>query len=185
MYLNFKSIADILFSFIAIVCFLWVMLLVFIIQLLFYKGNPFFFQKRIGLDEKKFVLFKFRTMQNEKILGKFAIFLRKSNLDELPQLFNILIGQMSFVGPRPLLPEYLQKYTSEQRKRHLVKPGLTGLVQVSGANALDWQKRFDLDLQYVESQSFFLDLQILWRTFIKLFSPNKEPILSKKFEGND
>jgi sugar transferase EpsL len=143
-------------------------------------GSPVLFkQKRPGLNEKPFYLYKFRSMTNQcdqkgnflsdKIrLTPAGLFLRKYSLDELPQLINVLKGELSLVGPRPLLMEYLPLYTKDQAKRHLVKPGITGLAQISGRNTLSWEEKFKLDVWYVQNQSFLLDLKILWRTFYKV-----------------
>lgn len=144
-------------------------------------GSPVIFkQKRPGLNEKVFTLYKFRTMTDKKDedgvplsdslrLTKFGKWLRSTSLDELPELWNILKGEMSFVGPRPLLVKYLSLYDEEQKKRHLVKPGITGLAQVKGRNQISWGKRFYLDILYVESMCFVEDLKIVILTFIKVF----------------
>lgn len=144
--------------------------------ILFTMGRPVMFsQNRPGKHRKLFKLFKFRTMLNtqyaegrlcsdEERLTSFGRFLRSSSLDELPELFNVLRGEMSLVGPRPLLPEYLPLYTKEQDKRHCVKPGITGLAQTHGRNNLDWKEKFLLDVWYVKHQSFFLDLKIIFLT---------------------
>lgn len=143
-------------------------------------GSPILFrQKRPGKDEKIFGIYKFRTMTNEKDangnllpddqrlvgIGKF---IRSTSLDELPQLFNVLKGEMSFVGPRPLLIEYLDLYNDEQKRRHDVKPGITGWAQVNGRNAISWEQKFDYDVWYVDNKSFWLDIKILWMTFLKV-----------------
>ena len=149
--------------------------------LIFFKmGSPILFrQKRPGYKEKIFVIYKFRTMTNEKDangnllpddkrlvgIGKF---IRSTSLDELPQLFNVLKGEMSFVGPRPLLEEYLPLYNAKQKRRHDVKPGITGWAQVNGRNAISWEQKFDYDVWYVDNQSFWLDIKILWLTFLKV-----------------
>lgn len=139
-------------------------------------GSPVFFQQiRPGLDETPFKMIKFRTMLDEvddsgqplpdKIrLTKFGKWLRSTSLDELPELWNVLKGDMSLVGPRPLLMEYLPLYSEEQARRHLVKPGITGLAQVNGRNAINWDEKFKLDVWYVDHQSFWLDLKILFLT---------------------
>lgn len=133
-------------------------------------GSPMLFrQTRIGLNGRPFQMVKFRTMRSgpgtdaERItpLGRW---LRDTSLDELPELLNILKGEMSLVGPRPLLPEYLPLYSAEQARRHVARPGITGLAQISGRNGLSWEDRFLLDVQYVERQSFLLDCLIIWRT---------------------
>ena len=132
-------------------------------------------QTRVGLNEKLFTLVKIKTMTDakddqgnllpdEKRLTKLGKFIRKTSLDELPQFINVLKGDMSFVGPRPLLVEYLQYYSVEQQKRHLVKPGITGWAQINGRNAISWEKKFELDVWYVDHRSFLLDLKILWMT---------------------
>lgn len=149
--------------------------------LIFLKmGSPILFrQKRPGYKEKIFGIYKFRTMTNEKDangnllpddkrlvgIGKF---IRSTSLDELPQLFNVLKGDMSFVGPRPLLVEYLPLYNEKQKRRHDVKPGITGWAQVNGRNAISWEQKFDYDVWYVDNQSFWLDIKILWLTFLKV-----------------
>lgn len=143
-------------------------------------GTPILFrQKRPGYKEKIFGIYKFRTMTNEKDadgnllpddqrlvgIGKF---IRSTSLDELPQLFNVLRGEMSFVGPRPLLMEYLDLYNAKQKRRHDVKPGITGWAQVNGRNAISWEQKFEYDVWYVDNQSFWLDMKILWMTFLKV-----------------
>ena len=149
--------------------------------LIFFKmGSPILFrQKRPGYKEKIFGIYKFRTMTNEKDangnllpddkrlvgIGKF---IRSTSLDELPQLFNVLKGEMSFVGPRPLLIEYLDLYNDTQKRRHDIKPGITGWAQVNGRNAISWEQKFDYDVWYVDNQSFWLDIKILWLTFLKV-----------------
>jgi sugar transferase EpsL len=139
-------------------------------------GCPVLFrQRRTGLNGRSFQIWKFRTMVNaeyangeilpdELRLTKFGQFLRQFSIDELPQLFNVLQGNMSLVGPRPLLPRYLPRYTDFQKRRHEVKPGITGWVQVNGRNALTWEQKFKLDVWYVDHWSIWLDIQILWRT---------------------
>lgn len=143
-------------------------------------GSPVIFkQKRPGLNEKIFTLYKFRTMTDEKDengnllpdvvrLTKFGKILRSTSLDELPELFNILKGDMSIVGPRPLLVQYLPLYNDEQKRRHLVRPGLTGLAQVNGRNSISWEEKFDLDVRYVNSVSFLLDCKIILQTIKKV-----------------
>lgn len=139
------------------------------------KGNPFFTQERPGKNEKIFKLIKFRTMSNEKDkegkllpdekrLTKYGKFLRSTSLDELPELINIIFGQLSFVGPRPLLVSYLPYYMEIEHHRHDVTPGLTGLSQVSGRNYVTWEDKFAMDLEYVNNLSFILDLSILFKT---------------------
>ncbi len=144
-------------------------------------GTPVLFsQVRPGLNGKPFRIYKFRTMTDEKDaagnllpdgerLTKFGRFLRSTSLDELPELWNVLKGDMSLVGPRPLLMEYLERYTPEQARRHEVRPGITGWAQVNGRNALSWEDKFKLDVWYVDNRSLWLDIKILWLTFAKVF----------------
>ena len=164
------------------------------------KGNPFFVQKRPGKKEKTFNLIKFRTMNNKRDengnllsdelrLTKYGRLLRSTSLDELPELINIFKGDMSIVGPRPLLVKYLSLYNVEQRRRHNVRPGLTGLAQVSGRNSISWEKRFFLDVEYVNNVTLFNDIRIIFLTIINVI--NKNGISSEtsetmeEFIGND
>lgn len=144
------------------------------------NGNVFFTQKRPGKNEQIFSILKFKTMTDQKDqqgnllpdaerLTHIGKFVRKTSLDELPQLINVLKGEMSMVGPRPLLPEYLFLYNEEQKRRHVVKPGITGWAQVNGRNAISWEDKFKLDVWYVKHQSFCLDLKILFLTVKKVF----------------
>ncbi len=149
---------------------------------LFKTGRPVFFrQERPGLGGKPFYLIKFRTMRqaeacedelstDEQRLSSFGAMLRKYSLDELPQLFNVLKGELSFVGPRPLLMQYLERYTPEQARRHEVKPGITGWAQVNGRNAISWEEKFSLDIWYVDNRSFWLDIKIMRLTLLKVVS---------------
>ncbi|HEU4819216.1 sugar transferase [Janthinobacterium sp.] len=155
-----------------------VVLLALLVRL--FLGAPILFsQIRPGLHGQAFTVYKFRTMTDEKEasgallpddvrLTPFGLFLRRSSLDELPQLFNVLKGDVSLVGPRPLLMEYLPLYTPEQAKRHLVRPGITGWAQVNGRNAISWERKFELDVWYVDNQSFLLDMKILFLTVKKV-----------------
>ena len=165
-----------------------------------YLGSPILFkQLRLGLLTKSFTILKFRTMtleknfsgnllNDEKRMTKIGTFFRKYSLDELPELLNVLKGDMSLVGPRPLLMEYLPLYSKEQMRRHEVKPGITGWAQVNGRNALSWQDKFELDVWYVDNRSFFLDVKILFLTLFKVI--HRESInahgyvTAPKFEGN-
>ncbi|QKT04809.1 sugar transferase [Ectothiorhodospiraceae bacterium 2226] len=154
------------------------LLLILALTVLAILGRPVFFgQERPGLNGGLFTMWKFRTMRetrdaagrllpDEARLTRFGRFLRSSSLDELPELFNVLKGDMSLVGPRPLLPEYLSLYSQEQARRHEVRPGITGWAQVNGRNAVDWDERFRLDVWYVDHASLWLDLKILWRTLV-------------------
>lgn len=170
-----KRWMDFVLSLIAIIC-LSPVLLVTAILVRVKLGSPVLFrQKRPGKDEKIFELYKFRTMTDEKDaegnllpdekrLTSFGKKLRSTSLDELPELFNILKGDMSIVGPRPLLVEYLERYDERQRHRHDVRPGLSGLAQINGRNAIDWETRFEYDLRYIEQISFFGDWKIIFQT---------------------
>ncbi|MBK5295226.1 MAG: sugar transferase [Acidobacteriia bacterium] len=140
---------------------------------------PVFMQPRVGMNERIFPLYKFRTMTDvrdrtgklladEQRLTTLGRFLRSTSLDELPQLWNVLKGDMSLVGPRPLLPEYLPRYTAFQRRRHEVKPGITGWVQVNGRNSLTWEQKFELDVWYVDHWNVWLDAKILWLTVLRV-----------------
>lgn len=155
-------------------------------------GPPVFFsQVRPGLNGQRFEMLKFRTMTNDcdsngnllpdhRRLKYFGKFLRDTSLDELPTFINVIKGEMSLVGPRPLLMEYLDRYTSEQARRHNVKPGITGWAQVNGRNAISWEEKFKLDVWYVDNQSMWLDIKILWMTFAKVF---KREGISQKGEA--
>ena len=157
-----------------------IFILVTALLIVFMGGNPFFVQTRPGRNEKLFKIIKFRTMTNkrdengellpdEERLTGIGKFVRTTSLDEIPQLLNVIIGDMSIVGPRPLLPEYLPLYNEHQRKRHLVKPGITGYAQVNGRNAISWEEKFELDTYYVDHMDFSLDFSILLKTIRKVF----------------
>lgn len=193
-----KRLFDVIVSLLLLILFS-IPMLVIAIMILINMGPPVIFkQKRPGLHGKVFSIYKFRTMKNSKDkngnllsnsqrITKLGKFLRKLSLDELTQLFNVLKGDISLVGPRPLLIDYLDLYTPEQARRHDVKPGITGWAQVNGRNAISWEDKFKYDVWYVDNQSFLLDLKILFMTFLKVFksegiSPeNKEFV--EKFQG--
>jgi lipopolysaccharide/colanic/teichoic acid biosynthesis glycosyltransferase len=194
-----KRLFDIVLASILLVLFLPIYL---IISLLIWikVGSPLLFrQQRPGLNEKIFGIYKYRTMTNEtdangellpdeqRLVG-IGKFIRSTSLDELPQLLNVLKGDMSFVGPRPLLIEYLPRYNERQKKRHTVKPGITGWAQVNGRNAISWEQKFEYDVWYVEHQSFWLDMQILWMTFLKVIKrsdiSSDTTVTMEKFEGS-
>lgn len=177
-------------------------LIVLIWFLIFLKlGNPVFFrQLRPGLNGQPFEMIKFRTMRDSvdtsgrllpdaERLTPFGKFLRSTSLDELPELWNVLKGDMSLVGPRPLLMEYLPLYNKEQMRRHLVRPGITGWAQVNGRNSISWEDRFRMDIWYVENQSFWIDLKILWLTLLTVLSRGgvSEPgqVTMSRFAGNN
>lgn len=175
-----KRILDFLLSLCAILVLSPVLLVLTVLGAWKMKGNPFFTQLRPGKDEKIFRLIKFRTMTCQKDengnllpddqrLTKYGRFLRSTSLDELPELFNILVGQMSIVGPRPLLVRYLPRYNAEQRRRHDVRPGLTGWAQINGRNAISWEDKFRLDVEYVDNISFAMDVKIVFGTVGKIF----------------
>lgn len=180
MYKNgIKLVLDSVVALIALVLIAPIFILITIFLAFANQGKPFFFQKRPGKNERIFTIIKFKTMNDKrdkdgnllpdaKRLTSVGKFVRATSLDEIPQLINVLKGDMSFVGPRPLLPEYLPLYTELQQKRHLVKPGITGWAQVSGRNAISWEKKFELDVWYVAHQSFLLDLKILLKTVKKV-----------------
>ena len=164
-------------------------------------GTPIFFkQKRPGLHNAPFTFYKFRTMTNEKDnngkllpdekrLTKFGNIFRKTSLDELPSLWNVLKGDMSLVGPRPLLMEYLPLYSKEQMRRHEVKPGITGWAQINGRNAISWEEKFELDVWYVDNQSFWLDIKIILLTIFKVLKQEgisqSDHTTMPKFEGSE
>lgn len=175
-----KRILDFILSLLAITILSPIFIILIIVGFIQMKGNPFFCQERVGKDEKTFKLIKFRTMSNEKDkngnllpneirLNKYGRILRSTSLDEFPELFNILLGSMSVVGPRPLLPEYLPYYIGEERHRHDVRPGLTGLAQVNGRNVISsWEERFSYDLEYVKKYSLIMDISIIFKTALKV-----------------
>ncbi len=186
MYAKFlKRVFDFFLSLIAILLLSPLYLILTIVGIFVMKGNPFFVQARPGKkrrngEEKIFKLIKFRTMNNKKDaegkllpdaerLNKYGKFLRATSLDELPELFNVVKGDMSIVGPRPLLVVYLDRYTDKQRRRHNVRPGLTGFAQAYGRNGLTWEEKFEKDVFYVDNLSFILDLKILFKTVVAVF----------------
>ena len=176
----FKRVLDFSLALIALVLLLPFLLLLTVVGAIAMKGNPFFTQLRPGKDEKIFRLIKFRTMSNAKDkegkllpdavrLNKYGRFLRSTSLDELPELINIVKGDMAIVGPRPLLVKYLPLYNERQRHRHDVRPGLTGYAQVHGRNSISWDARFELDLTYIQKITFSGDIKILWETVAAVF----------------
>lgn len=173
-------------------------LLLMLLQGLFGPSGFFFTQKRQGYKGRFFTIYKFKTMNDQRDasgqllpdaqrLSAWGIFLRKSNLDELPQLINVLRGDLSFVGPRPLLPEYDTLYSTEERRRMEVKPGITGWAQIHGRNDISWKNKFKLDLYYVQNQSFYLDIKILVLTFWSLLSLKgySGDVLTDKYNGKN
>lgn len=187
MYKSLKPILDFTLAFVLVMLCIPLMACISLVLYIHFDGKVFFIQKRIGFQERDFFILKFRTMHDstdkdgqllpdEKRTTKLGMLLRNSGLDELPQLLNILKGEMSFVGPRPLLPEYLPLYDSSARKRHYVKPGITGLAQINGGNGLEWKKRFELDIFYAENITFFLDLSIMLSTMLQIMKAKGENI---------
>lgn len=180
---------------------IWPLVLFLAVMVRIKLGSPIFFcQIRPGLHGKPFTMVKFRTMTDardgqgqllpdDKRLTPFGKFLRSTSLDELPELINALNGEMSLVGPRPLLMEYLPLYSPEQARRHEVRPGITGWAQVNGRNAISWEEKFKLDVWYVDNQSLVLDLKILWMTFAKVFKregiSQEGQATAEKFMGTD
>ncbi|MCR5671858.1 MAG: sugar transferase [Butyrivibrio sp.] len=181
----FKRLLDILISLVILILFCWLYIILAILVRVKLGSPVLFKQPRPGKDEKIFNMYKFRTMTDEKDangkllpdkdrLTKFGKLLRKTSLDELPELFCILKGDMSFIGPRPLLVEYLPYYTEREKLRHTVRPGLTGLAQASGRNTVDWDTRFELDATYVENLSFLMDLKVIAMTFKTVFGHSEQ-----------
>jgi len=176
----FKRLMDIICSLAAIIVFSWLYIIVAILVRVKLGSPVLFKQERPGKDEKIFTLYKFRTMTDKRDeegkllpddvrLTKFGRLLRKTSLDELPEAFNILKGDMSIVGPRPLRVHYLPLYNQRQHRRHEVRPGLSGLAQINGRNAITWEERFEYDVQYVDNITFIGDIKIIFMTFWKAF----------------
>lgn len=200
MYKNkFKYFFDFLIAFVLLIVFSPIILLIMIGLAFFNKGTPFFMQSRPGKNEKIFKLIKFKTMRDayddegKPLPDKDRItpvggWVRKLSLDELPQLINVVKGDMSLIGPRPLLVKYLPLYNNEQKRRHEVKPGITGWAQVNGRNAIDWNRKFQLDVWYVDHISLLLDLKIFYLTFLKVIKReginNGNEVTMKSFTGN-
>lgn len=184
-YRKIKRVLDWIVALLLAVVLLPVFLLIVVFYGLFFKGPVLFRQRRIGFDNTVFTMYKFRTLKSngatiEERKFRFGSFLRFTSLDELPQLINILKGEMSFIGPRPLPEEYLVFFTENERRRHLVLPGITGLAQVSGRHSLSWEEKFAYDIYYVEHASVVLDFTILVRTIILIFSFRKDLSLEEK-----
>lgn len=164
------------------------------------QGKPFFFQARPGKNERIFKIIKFKTMNDKKDadgnllsdadrLTPIGAFVRKTSLDEIPQLINVLKGDMSLIGPRPLLPQYLPLYNEEQRRRHEVRPGITGWAQVNGRNAITWKRKFELDVEYVDNLSLAMDAKVFFTTFKKVFKSEgisqEGQATAEPFNGNN
>ncbi|MEJ5317858.1 MAG: sugar transferase [Tenuifilum sp.] len=200
MYSNFfKPLFDFIIGTIALLILLPFFVFILILLLFINNGKPFFIQLRSGKNGRIFKIIKFKTMNDNrdkygnllpdsKRITNFGLFLRKTSLDELPQLINVIKGDMSIVGPRPLLVDYLPLYNEFQNKRHKVKPGITGWAQINGRNAISWDEKFKLDVYYVENISFWLDLNIILKTLYKVLGQknvnNKEGETMELFKGN-
>lgn len=196
----FKRPLDLICGLLAVIVFSWLYLILIILGAIFMRGNPFFTQERPGKDERIFKLIKFRTMDNRKDkngnllpdevrLNKYGKFLRSTSLDELPEVFNIIKGDMSFIGPRPLLVRYLPRYTEEQHRRHDVRPGLTGYAQAHGRNSVSWEEKFSMDILYVNSITFLGDIKIIWDTVVAVFKrdgiSSKTSATMEEFMGSE
>lgn len=195
----FKPFIDWLIALTGLILLCPILFIIAIGLLIANRGNPFFIQSRPGKKAKLFNIIKFKTMNDKKdhqgILLKDEIrltqvgkFVRKISLDEIPQLINVLKGEMSIIGPRPLLPEYLSLYNDEQKQRHDVKPGITGWAQVNGRNAISWQQKFNYDIYYVNNLSFLLDIKIIYLTVEKVFKQEgitaENSVSAEVFKGN-
>ena len=195
-----KRIFDLIISLFGLITFSPVIILLTVGLFFANKGNPFYLQIRPGKNEKLFSIIKFKTMNDKKNLdGKLkpdgerltnlGKFIRKMSLDEIPQLINVLKGDMSIIGPRPLLPEYLPLYNHLEKRRHNVRPGITGWAQVNGRNTISWKKKFELDVWYVNNQSIFLDMKILFLTIKKVVVSEgisqEGKATAEPFKGND
>ena len=200
IYPLFKYTLDRLFAFVALLIFSPIFIVVGMLLWINLKKWPFFVQKRPGYQQKIFRMFKFKTMRDTtdeqgNLLPDFdrltplGKLIRKLSIDELPQLINVFLGQMSFVGPRPLLIEYLPLYSEEQNRRHLVKPGITGWAQINGRNTISWEEKFKLDVHYVDHQSVSLDIKILVLTVGKVLLPKDinagEQVTMEAFNGKN
>lgn len=196
----FKPLGDLFAAFLLLILLSPIILVTIILLLITNKGSVFFFQQRPGLNSVPFNIIKFKTMRDgfdnegkplpdDIRLTKTGRIIRSFSIDELLQLINVIRGDMSLVGPRPLLMKYLYRYSPKQARRHLVKPGITGWAQVNGRNAICWQDKFELDVFYVDNHSFFLDCKILWMTFLNvIYRKNinaNENITMSEFLGND
>jgi len=195
-----KKLFDLTLSMVMIIVLSPIILIIALMVRVFIGKPVIYKQERPGLNEKIFTIYKFRTMKDLKDddgkllpdgrrLTKFGKVLRSLSLDELPELYNIIRGDMSFVGPRPLLVKYLDLYNDHQKKRHRVRPGLTGLAQVNGRNAISWDEKFNLDIKYVEKVHFWTDIRIVLKTIIVVFKKSgvssNTSVTMEEFKGND
>jgi lipopolysaccharide/colanic/teichoic acid biosynthesis glycosyltransferase len=199
MYSVFKRLCDLIFSFVTLIFAFPIIFIFSVVLYFFHRSNPFFTQVRPGKFGKLFKIYKLKTMTEEKdangvllpdslrltTIGKIV---RKLSIDELPQLYNVFIGNMSFIGPRPLLVQYLPLYNNQQSRRHQVTPGITGWAQVNGRNAISWEQKFAYDVWYVDNQSFWLDIRILFLTVLKVFKSegisSNASVTMEVFKGN-
>lgn len=195
----FKGLIDLVFAAIGLVLLSPIFIIVCFSLFIVNRGKPFFFQKRPGKGERIFSIIKFKTMTDRKDahgnllrdsdrLTAVGSFVRKTSLDEIPQLINVIKGDMSLIGPRPLLPQYLPLYDNFQKRRHEIKPGITGWAQVNGRNAISWQQKFEYDVWYVDNVSFLLDLKIIFLTIKKVFKSegisSTTSVTMEAFKGN-
>ncbi len=202
MYKLLKRLLDVFAAICALVLLSPIFIITAICLLIVNNGKPFFYQQRPGKNEKLFSIIKFKTMRDAKKgeesslhnvsrVTKVGSFIRKYSIDEIPQLINVIKGDMSIIGPRPLLVNYLKLYNNEQKKRHNVRPGISGWAQVKGRNALSWNEKFTYDVWYVNNQSFFLDLKIILLTVKKIIKPeginnsDSDGTTMPEFKGNN
>lgn len=195
----FKRVLDFVIALIALIVFSPLFLVILILLLIANNGKAFFIQERPGKDERVFRILKFKSMNDKKgpdgsllpdgeRITRVGRFVRSSSLDELPQLINVLKGDLSLIGPRPLLTQYLPLYSPEQSRRHTIRPGITGWAQVNGRNSISWQKKFELDVWYVDHCSLLLDIRIVWLTVLKVVQrdgiSSETSATMEFFEGN-
>lgn len=195
----FKRIIDFAFSLFCFISLSPIFLVITLVLTFINRGNPFFIQERPGKNERIFSILKFKTMNDKKDkygtllpdsdrLTRIGSFIRKTSLDEIPQLINVLKGDMSLIGPRPLLPEYLPLYSEFENRRHEIKPGITGWAQVNGRNAISWKQKFEYDVWYVDNISFLLDCRIVLQTVKKVFKregiTSENSVTAEIFKGN-
>lgn len=192
----FKRIIDLAFSSVALIFLLPIFLVLIIVLFFINNGSPFFYQERPGKDENIFKIIKFKSMSDkkdsngilltdDKRVTRFGNFIRNYSLDEIPQLLNILFGDMSLIGPRPLRVQYLPFYTKKEKIRHSIRPGVTGLAQVSGRNSLNWDEKLALDIEYVENMNFTLDAIIFFKTIKKVFKATNVNLDENIMDLND
>jgi lipopolysaccharide/colanic/teichoic acid biosynthesis glycosyltransferase len=200
IYKNYlKRLLDFILAFLGLVLLSPIFILVTLVLIIANRGKPYFLQKRPGKNEKIFTIIKFKTMNDRRDINgnllpdaqrltRIGSFVRKTSLDEIPQLINVLKGDISLIGPRPLLIEYLPLYSPEQARRHEMRPGITGWAQVNGRNAISWEQKFKLDVWYVDHQNIYLDIKILFLTIQKVFKRDgihsDGEVTTSKFTGS-